>query len=108
MGSPRHLHRLTLVVCVVAAFLAGVVLLPAAGLLMLSPALALIALVALGLFPDERVVGALRRRWTARRVLAPRPQAPALRPLLRPAGLALAFALAVRPPPTAASFTLRA
>lgn len=71
------------------------------GAAMLSPALALLAVVWLGLFTGERSVAWLRRvacRRTVRR-LAP-PMAAPKRPVrTRATGIARAFALAMRPPP---------
>lgn len=98
-------HRLTRAHALIAtglliAVLALLVVSPA-GLLMLSPAIALLVLIGLGLFPSERLISRLRRMLRrARRtpdLPARRPSEPGLRRTLSP----LALALAVRPPPRA-------
>ncbi len=87
--------------------LAAVVVLVGAALtspsvaLLLAPALVLLATLAVGLFPGEETIARARaRRMRARPVRAPqRIVRPKLRDIVRPAGVTLAYALAVRPPP---------
>lgn len=88
--------------------LAAVVVLVGAALtspsvaLLLAPALVLMATLAAGLFPGEETIARARARRMvrARPVRAPgRIATPKLRDVVRPAGVTLAYALAVRPPP---------
>ncbi|MDO9357315.1 MAG: hypothetical protein Q7T55_26695 [Solirubrobacteraceae bacterium] len=90
------------------AFVVAVALLAALtplGALMLSPALALVAAIGLGLFPGDELILRVRRRLLRRRAhgLVLRSGRPTPRRRAVPAGLALAFALAMRPPPAAAT-----
>lgn len=73
--------------------------------LMLGPALLLLLTVAVGLFPGEEAIARARaRRAKARPTRAPgRVARPVLPDVVRPVGVALAFALAMRPPPAAAA-----
>lgn len=97
--------RLTRVHALIAAGLLVAVLallvVSPAGLMMLSPAIALVLLIGLGLFPSEQLIARLRRMLRRPRrtpdLPGRRPADPGLRRTLSP----LAFALAVRPPPRA-------
>ena len=68
--------------------------------LSLAPALLLLALLARGIRPGERLIDRWRERFSvrkhARAVSMPRPR---LAVVVRPAGRLLASALAMRPPP---------
>jgi hypothetical protein len=105
MGAPRFTRQhVVLGASLLVALLALLIVSPA-GVLMLSPAIALVVLIAFGLFPSEQLIARLRRmlrrpRRTPDRP-ARRPAEPADGRALRP----LAFALAVRPPPRAAGIT---
>ncbi len=73
--------------------------------LLLAPGLVLMATLAAGLFPGEETIARARARRMvrARPVRGPgRIATPKLRDVLRPAGVTLAYALAVRPPPARA------
>lgn len=90
--------------------LAAVVVLVGAALtspsvaLLLAPALVLLAVLAAGLFPgEEQLARARSRRMRTRPVRAPgRIATPVLSDIVRPVGITLAYALAVRPPPQSA------
>lgn len=72
--------------------------------LTLAPALLLLAVLLLGHMPGEELLDRLRRAHTERRRRAPRRlSAPRLALVIRPAGRALAQALAMRPPPLLSS-----
>lgn len=83
--------------------LAGAALTSPSVALLLAPALVLMAMLAAGLFPGEETIARARARRMvrARPVRAPgRIAVPKLRDVVRPAGVTLAYALAVRPPPS--------
>lgn len=68
--------------------------------LIVAPAFALLFVLSLGFFPGEKLIERVRERsrpreWSRPVVLA----TPSIDVVTRPAGLRLAFALAVRPPP---------
>lgn len=84
------------------AALLALLLVSPAGLLMLSPAIALIVLIALGLFPSEELIARVRRMLRRPRRTPDRPAARPAELLLGSALAQLPFALAVRPPPRAA------
>lgn len=71
------------------------------GLLILAPALLMIAVLSLGFFPGERAIARARGRWQGQhRSARPVAQAaPASLNLVHQAGRKMAYALAVRPPP---------
>jgi hypothetical protein len=73
--------------------------------LLLAPALLIVLVLAVGVFPGEEAIARARaRRMRARPSRAPgRILRPALPDVARPAGAALAFALAMRPPPAVAA-----
>lgn len=82
--------------------LAGAALASPSVALLLAPALVLLATLAAGLFPGEETIARARARRMVRErpVRAPgRIATPKLRDVVRPAGVTLAYALAVRPPP---------
>lgn len=87
----------------VVALLVGVALASPSVALLLAPALVLLVFLAAGLFPgEEQLARARSRRMRARPVRAPgRIARPVLRDIVRPVGITLAYALAVRPPPAA-------
>lgn len=73
------------------------------GAAMLLPAFALVALIIAGLFPGDDLIHRLRRRLSRRRPARPIVARPArISTIRRRVGRALAFALAMRPPPAAA------
>jgi hypothetical protein len=98
MGAPRLTRPRVLVASAVllTAFLAAVSF---TGLLMLSPAIALLVLLGFGLFPSDELIARVRRRLSRARRIAPLPVARPKAPAVARAGAVLAFALAVRPPP---------
>ncbi len=81
--------------------LVGAALLSPAVALLLAPALVLLATLAAGVFPGEETLARVRaRRMRSRPVRGPaRIAGPALADIVRPVGITLAYALAVRPPP---------
>lgn len=83
--------------------LAGVALISPSVALLLAPALVLLAVLAAGVFPGEEALARARgRRMRTRPVRGPaRIARPVLDDIVRPVGIALAYALAVRPPPAA-------
>jgi len=72
--------------------------------LSLVPLFALAAALVVGIFPGEELIERLRERRSMQRRTVRAPVATRVRPVLyvRPTGRALAFALAMRPPPAAA------
>lgn len=102
MRSTLHITRFCAALAVLAALGLAVVESPHVALL-LGPALLLLLILAVGVFPGEEAIARARaRRARARRSRAPgRVTAPVLPDVLRPAGAKLAFALAMRPPPAA-------
>jgi hypothetical protein len=104
MRPGLHITRLFAALAVLAALGLAVVESPHVALL-LAPALLLLLVLVVGVFPGEEAIARPRaRRATARRSRAPgRTPAPVLPDVVRPAGLALAFALAMRPPPAVAA-----
>jgi hypothetical protein len=103
VSSGSLLSRWCAAVAVLCAFgVAGLLAPPTA--LMLGPALLLLLVLVVGVFPGEEALARARdRRWRARRVRAPgRVPRPALPDVPRPSGVTRAFALAMRPPPAVA------
>jgi hypothetical protein len=96
------LRRFGLPLAVIVAIVAIAVVCPS-GAAMLSPALAILALLAFGLFRPERLVARLHRRLRRARVAAPQQLARIAPWIPGRAGVARAFALAMRPPPGARS-----
>jgi len=101
--TPRHISAALLCVLVGAALLVADVSPEFA--LSAVPALALAAALIFGAFPGAELIDRLRERRsmpTRRRAAA---AAPRLRPAayVRPVGRAMAFALAMRPPPAVAA-----
>lgn len=88
-------------VVVAIAVLVGAALASPSVALLIAPALVLLAMLAVGLFPgEEQLARARARRMPRRPVRAPgRIARPVLRDIVRPVGITLAYALAVRPPP---------
>ena len=103
MSSWSLLSRWCAVVAAVCAFGVAVLVAPQTAL-MLGPALLLLLVLVVGVFPGEQALARARdRRWRARRVRAPgRTPRPALPDVARPSGVTRAFALAMRPPPAVA------
>lgn len=101
LGHHRPGLRAVLGVLAAVVVLAGAALASPSVALLLAPALVLLATLAAGLFPGEETIARARaRRMRARPVRAPgRIARPKLRDVVRPAGVTLAYALAVRPPP---------
>lgn len=106
MGRSRLTRAHALIAAGLLVALLALLVVTPAGVLMLSPAIALIVLIGLGLFPSDRLIARLRR-------ILRRPRRTPDLPARRPAELGLgrtlaplAFALAVRPPPRALSSTL--
>lgn len=68
---------------------------------LLSPAMLVALILSAGLFPGEELIDRVRRAGYSgrRRGRAPRVEIPASAAWVKPVGLALAFALANRPPP---------
>lgn len=93
--------RAVLGVLAAVAVLVGAALTSPSVALLLAPALVLLAFLAAGLFPgEEQLARARARRMRARPVRAPgRIARPVLSDIVRPVGITLAYALAVRPPP---------
>lgn len=105
MGARPSIRQRALVVVGTIAGLLLLSLASHAGALMLAPALALVALIGLGLFPSETLIRHVRGRLRRRR-LAPLPLLG--RPVSRDEGqrgAVLSFALATRPPPLGGSPT---
>ncbi len=104
MRPGLHITRVLAAVAVLAALGLAVVESPHVALL-LAPALLLLLILVVGVFPGEEAIARARaRRARARRSRAPgRVPAPVLPDVVRPTGLALAFALAMRPPPAVAA-----
>lgn len=100
MRSRLHITRVCAAVAVLAALGLSLVAAPQVALL-LAPALVLLLILVVGVFPGEEAIARARsRRARSRRSRAPgRVLRPVLPDVPRPAGLALAFALAMRPPP---------
>lgn len=103
MSSWSLLSRWCAAVAAVCAFGVAVLVAPQTAL-MLGPALLLLLVLVVGVFPGEEALARARdRRWRARRVRAPgRAPQPALPDVPRPSGVTRAFALAMRPPPAVA------
>lgn len=104
MRPGLHLSRLCTAVAVLAALGLAVVESPQVALL-LGPAFLLLLILVVGVFPGEEAISRARsRRARARRPRAPgRVARPVLPDVVRPVGAALAFALAMRPPPAVAA-----
>ena len=68
---------------------------------LLAPAIVIGFVLSIGLFPGEELIARVRRGASAARVSAriPNSPIPTSFPRVKPAGLAIAFALANRPPP---------
>ncbi|MDO9406965.1 hypothetical protein [Patulibacter sp.] len=103
MRPGLHISRVLSALAVLAALALAVLEAPQVALL-LGPAFLLLLILVVGVFPGEEAIARARaRRSRARRTRAPvRVAPPALPDVARPAGAALAFALAMRPPPAAA------
>jgi hypothetical protein len=73
--------------------------------LLLGPAFLLLLVLIVGVFPGEEAIARARaRRFRSRPSRAPgRVALPVLPDVVRPVGVALAFALAMRPPPAVAA-----
>lgn len=104
MRSRSHSTRIGAALAVLAALGLAFVAAPQVALL-LAPAFLLLLVLVVGVFPGEEAIArARRRRARSRRSRAPgRVLRPALPDVPRPAGLARAFALAMRPPPAFAA-----
>jgi hypothetical protein len=104
VSSGSLLSRWCAAVAVLCAFGVAVLTAPETALV-LGPALLLLLVLVVGVFPGEEALARARdRRWRARRVRAPgRASRPALPDVARPSGISRAFALAMRPPPAVAS-----
>jgi hypothetical protein len=104
MRPGLHITRVCAALAVLAALGLAVVESPHVALL-LGPAFLLLLILVVGVFPGEEAIARARaRRAKARRSRAPgRVAVPVLPDVVRPAGLALAFALAMRPPPALAA-----
>lgn len=102
----RHRPRARFGAFVAVALLVGAALASPSVALLLAPALVLLTVLATETFPGEQAIARMRaRRMRAR--LRPRrgPRAvgrPRRVEIVRPAGITLAYALAVRPPPSIA------
>lgn len=100
MRRSLHITRVLAAVAVLAALGLALVASPDVALL-LAPAFVLLLVLVVGVFPGEEAIARARaRRTRARPSRAPgRTPRPVLPDVVRPAGAALAFALAMRPPP---------
>lgn len=103
MRRRLHTTRVLAAVAVLTALGLAFVASPDVALL-LAPALLLLLVLVVGVFPGEEAIARARaRRTRARPSRAPgRVLRPVLPDVVRPAGAALAFALAMRPPPAVA------
>lgn len=102
MSAPRLTRQhLALSLGLLAVVVALLVVAPA-GALMLSPAVVLLGLIGLGLLPADEIIWRVRRMLRRARRVADRPEPVPAEPTLRRGLTALAFALAVRPPPVRA------
>lgn len=104
-GGPVLSFRRLGIVATGAALLALTLIASVAVGLLLAPAMLLAIVLYLGLFPGEELIHRLSTRRFRRRpaVRATNARLPRYVPRLRRAGVTLAFALAVRPPPAVAA-----